>query len=177
MSEPRSVLRSLILLFLSGWVGIAAQPVEAQQTVTLSGRVTDTAGNAVSGAHVALFRQPGHIWTAGQDTDGNGTYRFSVSSGPYQLEMWPPGPFIAQRRELTLATNTTQRIVLEIGVTLSGQVTGPGEQVPPGVYLSVQNEAGQEVGFTWTATGHYSLGVPVGTYQIRAFSDDFWTQQ
>ena len=38
MYEPYSVLRPLILIFLSGWIGIVAQPAEAQQTVTLSGR-------------------------------------------------------------------------------------------------------------------------------------------
>ena len=173
MLALRCVLCSLVLVFLTDWIGIAARPVAAQQTVTLSGRVTDAAGQAVSGAYVALFRQPGHIWTAGQDTDGSGAYRFSVSSGTYQLEVRPPGPLIAQRQELALATNTTQNIVLETGVTLSGQVTGPRGQVPPGVYLSVRNEAGQEVSFAWTETGHYSLGVPVGTYQIRTFSDAF----
>ena len=177
MQKLDAVLRPLILLCLSGWIGIIAPPAEAQQTVTLSGRVTNTAGNAVSGAHVALFRQPSHVWTAGQDTDGSGAYRFSVSSGTYQLEVRPPGPFIPQRQELTLATNTTQNVILETGVTLSGQVTGPRGQVLPGVYLSVRNEAGQEISFAWTETGRYSLGVSVGTYQIGVFSDGFLDQR
>ncbi len=34
MYKLNSVLRSLVLLFLSGWVGIATQPAEAQQTVS-----------------------------------------------------------------------------------------------------------------------------------------------
>ena len=171
MHELRSVLRPLILLFLSGWVGIAMQPAEAQQTVTLSGRVTDASGQAVSGAVVDLFRLPGWIWTAGQETDSSGAYRFSVPPGTYQLEVRPHGPFISQRQELTLSTNTTQNVVVETGVTLSGQVTGPGGRPPSWVYLSVQNEAGKEIGFAWTDTGRYSLGVPSGTYQIVVGSD------
>ena len=173
MPELRSALSLLLLLFLSGWIGIAAQPAEAQQTVTLSGRVTDTAGQAVPGAHVTLHRLPGPIFMGGQDADANGAYRFSVAPGTYSLQADTPGPFIAQRQELTLATDTTRTIVLESGVTLSGQVTGPGGQVPPWVYLSVRNDTGQEVGFAGTSNGHYSLGVPVGTYQINVFSDAF----
>ena len=126
MHDLRTFLRSLILVFLSGWIGIA-QPTEAQQTVTLSGRVTDTAGNAVSEVVVDLFRLPGQIWTAGQTTSGDGSYRHSVPPGTYLLRVWPShGPLIAQKIEdLTLSTDTTRNIVLEAGVTLSGRVTGP----------------------------------------------------
>ena len=173
MHKLRSILRSLILVFLSGWIGIAAPPAAAQQTVTLSGRVTDTAGQAVAGAHVTLHRLPGPIFMGGQDVDANGTYRFSVAPGTYSLQADTPGPFIAQRQELTLATDTTRTIVLESGVTLSGRVTGSTGQPVPWVYLSVRNDAGQEVGFGGTHDGHYSLGVPAGTYQINVFSDDF----
>ena len=173
MPTPRSVLFSLCLTFLASWLGLAAQPAAAQQTVTLSGRVTDSAGQAVSGAFVGLYRLPGWIFTDGQDTNSNGAYRFSVPPGTYQLEVRPHGPFIAQRRELALATNTTRNIVLETGVTLSGQVTGPGGQAPPWVYLSVRDDAGREISFAWTDDGHYSLGVPAGTYQLGVVSDAF----
>ena len=50
MHRSSSVLCLLVLLFLSGWAGIAAQPAKAQQTVTLSGRVADAASQAVSGS-------------------------------------------------------------------------------------------------------------------------------
>ena len=174
MPELNSVLRPLALVFLSGWLGAVAQPATAQQTITLSGRVTDSAGNAVAGATVYLHRLPGFVFIDGQDTDGTGAYRLSVAPGTYQLQVEPHGPFIPQRRELTLATNTTQNVVLEVGVTLSGQVTGSAGQAVPGVYLSVRNEAGQQISFgSANATGRYSLGVPAGTYQIEVSSDDF----
>ena len=89
------------------------------------------------------------------------------------MQVWSRGPFIPQKHELTLSTNATQNIVLATGVTLSGQVTGPDGQPPSGVYLSVRNEAGQEISFAWTDTGSYSLGVPVGIYQLDVYSDDF----
>ena len=173
MHKPRFILRPLILVFLSGWLGVTAQPAAAQQTVTLAGRVTDSAGQAVPHVSVSLHRLPDWIWIAEQDTDGNGAYRFSVAPGRYMLQVWSRGRFIPQKHELTLSTNATQNIVLATGVTLSGQVTGPGGQTPSGVHLSVRDDAGQEISFDWTGDGHYSLGVPVGTYRIDVFPDDF----
>ena len=97
MYKPSSILRPLLLVVLIGGLGIVAQPAAAQQTVTLSGRVTDSAGNAVSGAFVEVLRLPGWIWTDGQDTDRDGTYRLSVPSGTYVLQVKVPGPLIAHR--------------------------------------------------------------------------------
>lgn len=77
MHKPSSVLRPLVLVFLSGWAGAVAQPAKAQQTVTLSGRVTDSAGQAVPGATVNL-EDPGWV---GQEMDANGAYRLSVPQG------------------------------------------------------------------------------------------------
>ena len=177
MHQPSSVLRLLLLIVLIGWLGIV-QPASAQETVTLSGRVTDVAGQAVPGVPVALLRMPGWIWIDEQETDGNGAYRFSAPSGTYQIDVKPHGPLIAQRLEgLSLSTNTTRNIVLETGVTLSGRVTGPDGQPVPHAWLWVVDlDQGDyhEVGFgPANATGHYSLGVPVGTYQINVGSDDF----
>ena len=172
MKKLSTILCPPLLVVLVGWLGVA-QPVAAQQTVTLSGRVADTAGQAVPGAFVALHRLSDYI--DGQETDANGAYRLSVVPGSYQLGVDPQrGPFIAQRQELRLSTDITRNVVLETGVTLSGRVTGPNDQPVSRAYLSVRNAAGQEVGFGLTnASGHYSLGAPSGTYQVEVFSEAF----
>ena len=175
MPEPRSILRSLILICLSGWVGIVALPTAAQQTVTLSGRVTDAAGNAVSSATVSL-EDPGWV---GQETDANGAYRLAVPPGTYRLRVRPRhGPLISQKIEgLRLSADTTHNFVLETGVTLSGQVTSNGQPVP-WAWLWVVNDANQEVSFNAAnESGHYSLGVPAGTYQVNVYSEDFIDQR
>ena len=172
MKKLSTILRHLLLVVLLGWLGVIAWPAEAQQTVTLSGRVTDAAGNAVSGASVNL-EDPGWV---GQGTDANGDYRLSVSPGTYRLLRVRPqhGPLIAQKIEgLRLSTNTTRNFVLETGVTLSGQVTSNGQPVPH-AWLWVVNDEGQEVSFNAAnASGHYSLGVPTGTYKVNVYSEDF----
>ena len=103
-------------------------------------------------------------------------YRLSVSPGTYRLRVRPSrGPLIAQnRQELVLSTNTTRNVVLETGVTLAGRVTGPAGQSVPRAWLSVQSSDYQEVGFGLAdGSGRYSLGVPVGTYQVNVYSEDF----
>ena len=165
MKKLSFILRPLLLVVLIGWLGVIAQPAEAQQTITLSGRVTDAAGNAVSGATVNL-EDPGWV---GQETDANGNYRLSVSPGTYRLRVRPRhGPLISQKIErLRLTTNTTRDFVLEEGGALSGQVTANGQPVPH-PWLWVVNDEGQEVSFNAAnASGHYSLGVPAGTYQVN----------
>ena len=169
MYKPRSIFILLLLVVLLGWLWIA-QPAEAQQTVTLSGRVTDAAGQPVSGATVNL-ENPGWV---GQETDANGNYRLSVSSWTYRLRVRPRnGPLIAQKIEgFRLSTNTTRNFVLEEGVTLSGQVTSNGQPVPH-PWLWIVNDEGQEVSFnSANASGHYSLGVPVGTYTVNVYHED-----
>ncbi len=164
------ILRPLLLVFLLGGLGLV-QSAAAQQTVTLSGRVTDAAGQPVSGATVNL-EDPGWV---GQETDANGNYRLSVSLGTYRLRVRPRhGPLISQKIErLRLSANTTRDFVLETGVTLSGQVTANGQPVPH-PWLWVVNDEGQEVSFNAAnASGHYSLGVPAGTYEVNVYSEDF----
>ena len=171
MRKPRFILCLLLLVVLLGWLGVIAQPAEAQQTVILSGRVTDSAGNAVSGATVNL-EDPGWV---GQETDANGNYHLSVQPGTYRLRVRPRhGPLISQKIErLSLSTNITRDFVLEEGVTLSGQVTANGQPVP-WAFLWVVNDEGQEVSFnSANAAGHYSLGVPTGTYEVNVYSEDF----
>ena len=173
MPKLNSVLRSLVLLCLSGWIGIVAQPAEAQQTVILSGRVTDAAGQAVSGASVDLHRLPEWTWIGGQHTDGDGAYRFSVPPGKYHFKVWPSnGPLIAQKMDLTLSTHTIHNVVLETGVTLSGRVTDVDGQPVPWVGIW---PGGVSFGYT-DASGHYSLGVPAGIYRIHVEHNDFLNQ-
>ena len=96
--------------------------------------------------------------------------------GTYRLRVRPPrGPLIAHKIEgLTLSTNTTRNFVLKTGVTLSGHVTGPARQPAPWAWLSIHAGDYQEVSFGQAdEAGRYSLGVPVGTYHVDVYHNDF----
>ena len=63
-------------------------------------------------------------------------------------------------------------------MTLSGRVTNPAGQPVPYAWLWVVNDAGQEVSFKGAnETGHYSLGIPAGTYQLNVIRDGFIDQR
>ena len=104
MSKPHSVLRSLILICLSGWVGIAAQPAAAQQTVTLSGRVTDSAGQPVPDADVCAHLLTERWW--------DGTCTGSERGGIFQLRVAPAEYVVTVHQEFPLR-HTRRR--LEVG--------------------------------------------------------------
>ena len=172
MYKPNAVLRLLLLVVLIGGLGVNTQPAAAQQTVTLSGQVTDSAGQPVSGASVNL-EDPG--WVR-QETDVNGNYRLSVSRGTYRLRVRPRhGPLISQKVErLRLSANTIRDFVLETGVTLSGRVTGSAGQAVSDAWLWIVDVNDTEVSFNAAnESGHYSLGVAAGTYQVNVYSEDF----
>ena len=119
------------------------------------------------------LEDPGWV---GQETNANGAYRLAVPPGTYRLRVRPPrGPLIAHKIEgLRLSTNTTRNFVLETGLTLSGRVTGPARQPAPWAWLSIHAGDYQEVSFGQAdEAGRYSLGVPVGTYHVDVYHNDF----
>jgi len=147
-------------------------PVWAQQEVTLSGRVTDQAGQPVEGAFI-FFEQIGFIFVTGDNTASDGSYQLSAPPGTYRLTVVPNrGPLIPLVIEpFTLTGNTTRDFVLEKGFTLSGQVTDSSGAPVAHVFLSVEDAEFRQVSRgSADNEGRYSLGVPAGTYRVRVFS-------
>ena len=84
MYKPSFILRPLLQVVLIGWLGMA-QPAEAQQTVILSGRVTDSAGQRRLTARFVylLFRLPGFVFIWIGRADGR-TRMVPIASRFYQ---------------------------------------------------------------------------------------------
>ena len=146
MHKLSTILRLLLLVFLIGGLGIT-QPAEAQQTVTLSGRVTDSAGQC----RLECNRESGRSrlgWA------GDETRMAPIASrwppGTYRLRVRPRhGPLISHKIEgLRLSANTTRNFVLETGVTLSGQVTSNGQPVPwAWLWVTERRQSGGQLQF------------------------------
>ena len=119
MPDLRSVLRPLILLFLSGWIGIAATPAEAQQIATLSGRVTDAAGQPVPNARVCAHL-PTDAWWKNPlctDTTPAGSFRLRVPPADYVVTVRPAFPLQPARRRLEVSGQG----VADLALTVSRQ--------------------------------------------------------
>ena len=89
------------------------------------------------------------------------------------------GPLIAQRLEgLSLSTNTTRNFVLEdwgdtVGASDRPQRPACTPCLAVGRRPRRKATIKRSVSVLRTRSGHYSLGVPVGTYQINVGSEDF----
>lgn len=153
----------------------ATAPVPAPATVTLSGRVTDRAGQPVEGAQVFLQKMPGFVYVKGADTQKDGSYRLQqLPSGSYRLVVNPrKGPWVPQYLEqIALPADTHRNFALEGGVTLSGRVTDASGNAVPRAYVSVRRPDGEVSFANGDMTGRYSLGVPAGTYTVAVSSPE-----
>lgn len=95
------IYRLIMVLTMAGF----ALSVSAQQRIPVSGRVTDTGGNAVVG--VTVFEEGS---SNGTNTDGNGEFRLTVS-GPQSILSFSFVGYIKQSR--TVGNTTRFNITLE----------------------------------------------------------------
>jgi len=159
----------------------------AVTTTTVSGKVTDSAGTALSGITV----QPGTI-SAGAfaavgsstTTDVNGLYSVTVANGRYALRFsegsqvhaagfYSSAGFVVDASNATTilasgAPVTGINIRLPLSHALSGTVTGIGNAPVASVTVTAMTSAGvQTVMATTNASGVYTLHVASGSYVLR----------
>ena len=110
----------------------AALTCAAQETInyaSVSGRVVDSSGGVVQGAHVTA-RQTDTNRTRIADTDAEGRYRFAyLSVGPYEIAVQRQGfADVTRRLTLTVGAAFELPVTLQIGasetnVTVTGEAT------------------------------------------------------
>ena len=115
MNKLSTVLRPLLLVFLSGGLWVAAQPAAAQQTVTLSGRVTDAAGNAVLDARVCAHLSTEQWWEGFcSGTEARGRFQLQVRPAEYVVTVRPVFPLRQTRRRLEVSQAGVANLVLMV---------------------------------------------------------------
>ena len=109
-----SSLHLLLMVVLLSWLGVA-QPAAAQQTVTLSGRVTDSAGNAVPDAQVCAHL-PAKEWREGfcSHTEPTGSFQLRVAPAVYVVTATPLAPLHPTRRRLEVSSAGVTDLVLTV---------------------------------------------------------------
>jgi len=115
MKKLSTILRLLFLVVLLGWLEIA-QSAEAQQTVTLSGRVTDSAGNAVPDARVCAHLPTEARWENPfcSDTTPAGSFQLRVPPADYVVTVRPTFPLRPTRRRLEVSGKGAADLVLTV---------------------------------------------------------------
>jgi hypothetical protein len=158
--KPLSFL-TLILLF-----GLFSVQTVFADTVTLSGSVKDSSGNAISGATINVNDANADSTT----TDSSGDYSIVIPNGEYDIQVTPPaGSEFSSAIALSqdLSSNTTLNFILSPAgtVILKGQVYGPQGNLLPNQKVSLIGSGGNPVATSTTdANGNYSIQTSPGTY-------------
>ena len=205
MHEPRSLSRLLALLFVLGflinWVGIAAPPAAAQQTVTLSGLVVDDGGQPVADAQVCAYL-PTEEWWEGScgETEPDGRFQLNAIPAVYVLRVSPVAPLQPIRRRLEVGSQGVSNLALTVGrqpmpfvpddppkaarISISsptgdGEVTlrgAAGSVAPNSAVVAITLETGHFTTAQATASGSFTatLFAPAGT-SVLIKADPFGT--
>ena len=148
---------------------------------TISGRVTDGAGNYVTDVYVSAYTLDNKCM-GGSSTDSEGNYIFNVPEGTYKIS-FSPSPssgYYASRwydnpetKDLVTvnASRTTSNIngQLEEAGRISGRVTdASGQTGVAAVYVSAFDPSYKWVtGSNTDSDGNYSFNIPAGTYKVQ----------
>src|SRR5260370_549135 len=106
MRIMKILFKELITPFLSAAILIASLEFVAATNFQLSGRVTDQAGNGLSGALVEVVDPGSGASIASATTDSTGHYTLTVPGGTYNIKVTPAvgsgfGPSIAMNESIT----------------------------------------------------------------------------
>ncbi len=150
---------------------------------SVSGTVTDTSGNPISGSYVYIYDVPfTGSYKFGVPTDANGDYTFAgLTSGDYLLKFTKPGYYTqwwndapdqtsATTVSTTAGTNTGYDAQLVQAARISGVVTDDLGQPISGVKVFIYDGPGSIYRSPITATdGSYIVdAVPTGEYAVYA---------
>jgi hypothetical protein len=143
--------------------------------------VTDASGDAIANVYVDAFDLYGH-WLPGSSTDNNGNYSFNMPAGTYKVHFnpspssgynapaWYDNKANVQLANLVTVSAQVTSIIdaqLEIGGTISGQVTGTAGKAIRNVHAEAYDSELNWMGGTSTdVNGKYSFNVSVGIFKL-----------
>ncbi len=157
------------LLFLSIVFGFfSIQPAFAD-TVTLSGSVKDSSGNAISNTTVSV-NDPSASNTT---TDSSGNYSLVIESGTYNVQATPPSgsgftSATALNRNISSSTVLNFVLVPTGTVTLTGKVLDRSNQPLANQSVGIAPSGTNNYVFTTTdSSGNYSFSTTSGNYKLQ----------
>ena len=149
MHKPSSVLRLLLLIVLTSWIGIVTQFAEAQQTgtdqVLLEGKVVDNDGQPVPDAWVCAHL-PTEGWWEGTcffGTEADGGFQLRVLPAAYVVTVRPVFPLRQTRHRLEVSGAGVAALVLTVSRQPAPFVPDDPPQGRPHQYFCCRQRTGE----------------------------------
>ena len=134
-----------------------------QQTGTISGTVTNSAGSVIANATVSYS---GGSTTA--TTNSSGSYTLRVASGTYSVTATAAGYLSSTQQNVTVATGGTTTVNFSL-VPSTGTISGTViNTVGAGIASATISYSGGATTATTNSSGAYTLSVAPGTYSVTA---------
>ena len=171
------VLGAALIVILSGVLSCSDMPTAPSAKVVVTGNLTDRDGAALSAAFVR-FRlagsQPGFSPEYYARTDASGTFDVEMPEGIYEVNIEPnydSGLLHAVIPQFKVSRDQHHLTYRFTGTKVSGNVTGPGGVPLDGAEVAAFAPTGYATGRT--VSGHYSIFVPPGEYELYASPRDY----
>ncbi len=144
----------------------------------LDGRCVNYLGQGVAGVNIDAenLGGGGNPTLINDGTDANGFFHVTIPAGTYRIIFNPPAPPASTDLVTTVepivvsGTANMGNVGLTHGVSISGQLRDPSAMGVAGVNIDVIDVFGNNIDLlndTSSATGNFSLAVPLGPIELR----------
>src|SRR5437867_7547778 len=118
------------IVWIFGWVVLAASLAFGQGTGTFNGRVVDQGGGVIPGAKVTVTAAATGV-ARSTTTNENGLYSVTaLNPGVYDVKAENPGFTSSQRQGVTLVTDTTLTLDFTLGVATTSETVDVTGEAP-----------------------------------------------
>ena len=169
-----NIFALIVLTVFFSFLGLFSVKNASAATFQLSGKITTSSGDAVTGANIDVIDTTINTNAANTTSDSSGNYSVNINGGTYNVQVTPPAgsnfsPTIALSQNIS--ANTVLNFILTPAgtVSLSGHVQDPlGNPVAnQHVYLTATGSNTSIVGATTDSSGNYSISASSGTYDLH----------
>jgi protocatechuate 3,4-dioxygenase beta subunit len=143
--------------------------------IYINGTVTDSGGSPVSGAELTVQSDSGTVFRT-TTTDGSGNYSFVVANRTYTVSVSDSAYTAPDATGVSVdgGNETVEDFTVGSLGYINGTVTNESGAPVSGVDVATRADDGSDEAFTRTnASGHYSLAVSGGTYEVAIVDDDY----
>ncbi len=170
----KAKIAGIVFFLLIIFSGLIAPKIVLATTFNLSGKISDSSGNGIPNAIIAVIDTTTNNSVANTTSDASGNYTVSVNGGTYNIQVNPPAnsnfiSAIAPSRSISSDTIVNFILTPSGVVTLSGHILGPLGNPLPNQVVGM-GFSGHPISTTTDANGYYALQTTPGTQFLDFYS-------